>query len=399
MKYAELLSKATDKYFGIRGDKIILYFHREKLQEVVKNKILSAIHLWNDIIGWEQELMGIEDVRPNFFNNHIFAISPEGAYMWASEDRIAFVYTKLGDILLKENVMDKKDNVWGPAHEIGHIHQGAINWPSCTESSNNIFSNYVLYKLGKYCSRGLEISKLAESYLQKQPWALLGTATHQNEDTELHMRMQWQLWNYFHRLGNMPDFFPKLFKYLRANPLAATAPGTAQMQYAKAVCTVANMDMTEFFERWGFFREVFIPEYEQYGKTMYMVSQPLINQTKEYMATFPKKVPPICYLEDRKNGDVGIESYQVGDVGHYSQFKDNVKITGTPTYSLSGNNITVNNGTQAVAFEIRKDNENGELLYFFNFLSYSIPSTVVIDGTTKFYAVQADGKRIEMKKE
>ena len=75
------------------------------------------------------------------------------------------------------------------------------------------------------------------------------------------MRMQWQLWNYFHRLGNMPDFFPKLFKYLRANPLAATAPGTAQMQYAKAVCTVANMDMTEFFERWGFFREVFIPEY------------------------------------------------------------------------------------------------------------------------------------------
>lgn len=399
MKYAELLSKATDKYFGIRGDKIILYFHREKLQEVVKNKILSAIHLWNDIIGWEQELMGIEDVRPNFFNNHIFAISPEGAYMWASEDRIAFVYTKLGDILLKENVMDKKDNVWGPAHEIGHIHQSAINWPSCTESSNNIFSNYVLYKLGKYCSRGLEISKLAESYLQKQPWALLGTATHQNEDTELHMRMQWQLWNYFHRLGNMPDFFPKLFKYLRANPLAATAPGTAQMQYAKAVCTVANMDMTEFFERWGFFREVFIPEYEQYGKTMYMVSQPLINQTKEYMATFPKKVPPICYLEDRKNGDVGIESYQVGDVGHYSQFKDNVKITGTPTYSLSGNNITVNNGTQAVAFEIRKDNENGELLYFFNFLSYSIPSTVVIDGTTKFYAVQADGKRIEMKKE
>lgn len=399
MKYAELLSKATDKYFGIRGDKIILYFHREKLQEVVKNKILSAIHLWNDIIGWEQELMGIEDVRPNFFNNHIFAISPEGAYMWASEDRIAFVYTKLGDILLKENVMDKKDNVWGPAHEIGHIHQGAINWPSCTESSNNIFSNYVLYKLGKYCSRGLEISKLAESYLQKQPWALLGTATHQNEDTELHMRMQWQLWNYFHRLGNMPDFFPKLFKYLRANPLAATAPGTAQMQYAKAVCTVANMDMTEFFERWGFFRTVFIQNYEQYGTYMYMVMQPLIDQTKTYMATFDNKVPPIYYLEDRKNGDVGIESYQVGDVGHYSQFKDNVKITGIPTYSLSGNNITVNNGTQAVAFEIRKDNENGELLYFFNFLSYSIPSTVVIDGTTKFYAVQADGKRIEMKKE
>lgn len=400
MKYAELLSKATDKYFGVRGNKIIFYFHREKLQEVVKNKILSAIHLWDDIIGWEQEMAGIEDVRPNLVNNHIFAISPEGSYMWASDDRIAFTYKELGKVLLKDNVMEEKDNVWGPAHEIGHVHQGAINWPSCTESSNNIFSNYVLYKLDKYCSRGLEISALANSYRQKKSWALLGdNASYKNEDTELHMRMQWQLWNYFHRLGNMPDFFPKLFKYLRANPLAATAPGTAQMQYAKAVCTVANMDMTEFFDRWGFFREVFIMNYEQYGTYMYMVSQPLIDQTKEYMATFDKKVPPIYYLEDRKNGDVGIENYKVGDVGYYTLFKDNVKITATPTYSLSGNKITVNNGTQAVAFEVRKDNENGELLYFFNFLSYSIPSAVVIDETTKFYAVQADGKRIEMKKE
>lgn len=400
MKYAELLSKATDKYFGVRGNKIILYFHREKLQEVVRNKILSAIHLWDDIIGWEQEIAGIEDIRSSLFNNHIFAISPEGAYMWASEDRIAFIYTKLGDILLKDNVMEKKDNVWGPAHEIGHIHQGAINWPSSTESSNNIFSNYVLYKLGKYCSRGLEISALADSYRQKKSWVLLGdNGSYKNEDTELHMRMQWQLWNYFHRLGNMPDFFPKLFKYLRDNPLISD-PGTAQMQYAKAVYTVANMDMTEFFDRWGFFRTAFIPNYEQYGSPiLYMVSQALIDQTKEYMATFDKKVPPIYYLEDRKNGDVGIEDYKVGDVGYYTLFKDNVKITGTPTYNLSGRKITVNDGTQAVAFEIRKDSENGELLDFFNFLSYSIPSAVVIDETTKFYAVQADGKRIEMKKE
>ncbi|WP_291592502.1 M60 family metallopeptidase [Bacteroides sp.] len=400
LKYAELISKASDKYFGIRGEKITFYFHRESLLGSTKNEILSAIHLWDDIIGWQQELMGIEDIRPNLFNNHVFAISPEGAYMWASDDRIGFIYTYLDNILLRDKVMEKKDNAWGPAHEIGHIHQGAINWPSCTESSNNIFSNYVLYKLGKYCSRGLEISKLAESYRQKKSWALLGdNGSYKNEDTELHMRMQWQLWNYFHRLGNMPDFFPKLFKELRTNPLAAASPGTAQMQYAKAVCKVANMDMTEFFERWGFFREAFIPNYEQYGTYMYMVSQQLIDQTKAYMATFPKKVPPIYYLEDRKNGDVGIEDYKVGDVGYYTLFQDNVKITGTPTYKLSGSKITVNNGTQAIAFEIRKDNENGELLDFFNFLSYSIPTTITIDATTKFYAVQADGKRIEMKAE
>lgn len=398
-KYAELLSKASHKYFCIRGKKIIFYFNKNTLQEVVERKILPTIELWDNIVKWEQELSGLEDVIPSKMNNHIFAISPDAGTMWANEYRVAFPKSAFNRILVPEKVMAAKDNIWGPAHEIGHVHQGAVNWPSCTESSNNLFSNFLLYKLGKYCSRGTEISRLASSYMQKKPWVLLGdNASYKGEDPELHMRMQWQLWNYFHRLGNMPDFFPKLFKELRTNPLTTSNPGYAQMQYAKAVCKVANMDMSEFFERWGFFREVSISNYEQYGSTRYMVTQGLIDQTLEYMATFSKKCPPIYYLEDRKNGDVGIDNYKVGDVGHYSQFKENAKITGTPTYKLSGSNITINNGTQAIAFEVRKDNENGELLYFFNFLSYSLPQTVLVDGI-KFYAVQADGKRIEMKAE
>lgn len=399
-KYAQLLSKATHKYFCVRGERIMFYFHTDRLQEVIQRKILPSLEFWNNIITWEQELMGIEDIHPSQMNNHIFAISPEGSFMWASELRIAFAKSTLSNILRPLSAID---NVWGPAHEIGHVHQGAVNWASCGESSNNLFSNYVVYKLGKHGSRGQEISKLADSYRQKKPWVLLGDNTsYQNEDPELHLRMQWQLWNYFHRLNIMPNFFPELFKELRANPLTVNSPGTAQMQYAKAVCKVANMDMTEFFDAWGFFRIANIPKYEQYGTYNYQVTQAMIDQTKAYMAGFSKKVPPICYLEDRKNGDVGIENApvaQVGDVGHYTQFKDNAKITGTPTYKLSGYVITVNNGTQAVAFEIRKDDENGELLYFFNYLSYSIPPTVVINGTTKFYAVQADGKRIEMKRE
>ena len=195
-KYQELIGKATYKYFCVRGERIMFYFHREQMKQAVPTDILSAINLWDDIIGWQQELMGIEDVRPSQVNNHLFAISPEGSYMWASDYRIAFVYTYLNNILLKDNVMAAKDNAWGPAHEIGHIHQQAINWPGSTESSNNLFSNYILYKLGKYCSRGSELSALATARCEKhQGWWNMGTSTHQNEDTEIHMRMNWQLWN------------------------------------------------------------------------------------------------------------------------------------------------------------------------------------------------------------
>ena len=53
--------------------------------------------------------MGIEDVYPKQMNNHIFAISPEGGYMWASEGRIGFVYTALGDILRKSYLMASRN--------------------------------------------------------------------------------------------------------------------------------------------------------------------------------------------------------------------------------------------------------------------------------------------------
>lgn len=57
--------------------------------------------------------MGIEDDMAFTKNNHIFAISPEYGYMWASDYRVAFVYTYLDNILLRDNVMADKDNAWG----------------------------------------------------------------------------------------------------------------------------------------------------------------------------------------------------------------------------------------------------------------------------------------------
>lgn len=399
-KYAELLSKATYKYFCVRGEKIMFYFHTDKLREFVRNEILSAIHLWDNIIGWEQELMGIEDVRPHKVNNHMFAISPEGGYMWASNYQIGFAYDYLGNILLYDNVMAKEDNAWGPAHEIGHVHQEAINWPGSTESSNNLFSNYVIYKLGKYYSRGRGLCKVAKArHADKCAWWNMGEATHQNEDTEVHMRMNWQLWNYYHRCGVKADFWQILFKLLRenANRVPESDPGRKQMVFAKLACRAANADLTEFFDQWGFFVPV-NTQIEQYGTFNYVVTDAMINEAKEYMSQFPKPAHALQYIEDRKNEDFESDdyrSYESGDVGHYSQFKSNMRITKSPSYSLSGRRVQVTDGEQAVAFEWRKSSATGEILYFANTFTFDIPDSITMDDA-KLYAVQADGKRIEM---
>lgn len=403
-KYSELLSKADYKYFGVRGEKIMFYFHTSKMKEVVPDKILSAIHLWDNIIGWQQELMGIEDVRPSQVNNHMFAISPESGYMWASDYQIGFVYTYLQNILLYDNVMAAEDNAWGPAHEIGHVHQEAINWVGSTESSNNLFSNYVLCQLGKYPSRGYGLCKVAESrYADQKAWWNMGTATHQNEDTEIHMRMNWQLWNYFHRCGVMPDFWQKLFKKLRANPVPESDPGQKQMLFARLAAEVAQKDLSDFFDMWCFFVPVDNVSVSQYTTVNYNVTQQMIDETKAYMSRFPKPDHPFQYMEDRRKEQFGSSDYrswEVGDVGHYEQFMKNEKITKQITYTISqsGNTLTtkITNGEEAVAFEWRKGEKEGEIVYFSNSFEFEIPMDKVSLEEAKLFAVQSDGERIEV---
>jgi len=391
-KYKELIDKADYKYFCVIGNAIILYFHHKQLKAAVPYDILSSIELWDNMIQWQQELMGIEDVYPKQMNNHIFAISPEG--------RIGFVYTVLGDILRKSYLMASR-NSWGPAHEIGHVHQGAINWASTTESSNNLFSNYTIYKFGQNCSRGTELAVpeyaanvkkatlVFRRCVENKAWCDFGT-DYQGEDPEMHARMNWQLWNYYHRCGYNPQFFPTLFKLMRENRVSTQDPGENQMMYARMACRAANENLTDFFERWGFFVPISM-KVNQYGTYNYIVTDAMIKETKEFMKQFPAPKHAFYYLEDRKKGDPGLDTTPP-DVGYFTQFAEDMKITKQITYTISGHQVNVQNGEQAVAFEIK---ENDNLKYFGTSFQFEIPNTISPD-RVKLYAVQADGVRIEM---
>lgn len=399
-KYKELIDKADYKYFCVIGNAIILYFHHKQLKAAVPYDILSSIELWDNMIQWQQELMGIEDVYPKQMNNHIFAISPEGGYMWASEGRIGFVYTALGDILRKSYLMASR-NSWGPAHEIGHVHQGAINWASTTESSNNLFSNYTIYKFGQNCPRGTELAVpeyaanvkkatlVFRRCVENKAWCDFGT-DYQGEDPEMHARMNWQLWNYYHRCGYNPQFFPTLFKLMRENRVSTQDPGENQMMYARMACRAANENLTDFFERWGFFVPISM-KVNQYGTYNYIVTDAMIKETKEFMKQFPAPKHAFYYLEDRKKGDPGLDTTPP-DVGYFTQFAEDMKITKQITYTISGHQVNVQNGEQAVAFEIK---ENDNLKYFGTSFQFEVPNTISPD-RVKLYAVQADGVRIEM---
>ncbi len=393
-KYVELLNRCTYKYFVSKGKKMIFNFHTAQMRADAPNSIKSGLEAWDNIVSWQQELMGID--KCDYFNNHIMAVSSENpsTYMDASNRRVQFSKTTaLYKIITYEQLIAQEDNTWGPAHELGHVNQGAINWKSTTESSNNLFSNYAIYKMGKYGSRGDALSELALSYANKEPWALMGGATHQNEDTEIHMRMNWQLWNYYHRCGFKPDFWPTLFQMLRDDPLPSEYssnedPGASQLKFAEKACDAAGEDLTDFFETWGFFRTIDV-NYEQYGSARYQVTDEMIAATKARIAAkkYPKAAP-MQYIEDRT--DKGNTRYC--DMGYYTTFKDKTKISKKLGYSVSGRTYSVSGCEEAVAVELRKTTSD-ELVYFSNLATFTVPDKTDISNVS-VYAVQADGERI-----
>lgn len=405
--YSDLLMKSTYKYFIIKGRNVLLNFHRSELLKFQPTSIVEYINTFDDIVNWEYELMFKDGKRPETFNNHVNASSldTDGGYMWAGNGQIGFD-SKTGLPVIMP-VDQLKKNYWGPAHEIGHLHQNAINWTGCSESSNNIFSNYVAYKIGgesldgTVCTNGSALYQLADRKYNKRPFANFLNDT-KNEDKNLHMRMYWQLWLYFHKLGVNKDFYPNLFEGMRYWSKMTQDPGELQMRFVQCACEAAYMDLTEFFDAWGFLTPI-DEIISDYGDKQYTVTQSMIDNLKSQMASrFGSNPKPAAfqYIEDRKNGEPGLKDLtdvykdvegKLGDVGHWTQFKNKDMITIVPAVSVSGQNVTVNGGDRdkAVAFEVWKD---GELVYFSNMYSFTLPASLNTNGCT-FKAVQADGER------
>ena len=397
-KYAELLSKSSYKYFSIKGKSIMMTFHVNRLKQFVPDGILKTVEFWDNVVDWQLSLMGLEDIRPTKMNNRMYARSgeEEGLYMSATDYRTNYHENILFKILVPETMMAEKDNMWGPAHEIGHVNQQAINWPGCTESSNNLFSNFVVQKLGKFCSRGASLERINElRVLQDTPFTgfvSYNDKGEQNELTEEHMRMNWQLFTYFHRAEYDTSFFPKLFKLMRENPPVESQLAESQLNFVKRCSEAAKLDLTDFFEFWGFFVPVNMP-ISQYGTWQLNVTKAAIDETKAWVKAkkYRKPAHVIQYIEDRNQNDLGNQD-NVGDVGKWIQYKNNQRILKTIKYNRTGNAIQIENGDEAVGFELKL---GGKLIYFSNHLNFTLPDGLWNDDVL-IYAVQADGKRFQL---
>ena len=420
-KYKELIDKADYKYFCVIGNAIILYFHHKQLKAAVPYDILSSIDLWDNMIQWQQELMGIEDVHPKQMNNHIFAISPEGGYMWASEGRIGFVYTVLGDILRKSYLMASR-NSWGPAHEIGHCNQTrpGVLWGGNTEVTNNIMSEYIQTTIFGQPSR-IQVEDMGITYRNRYSKAWSGIiatgsphADFQNlgknnaNDVFCKLVPFWQLELYFGKvLGRTPlqqadkgGFYPEVYEYARNKDYTGMTHGEIQLDFVYACSKISGMNLLDFFTKWGFLTPV-DKELDDYGKKQLTVTQDMIDALKQKVNALGGTRLDVAleYISDNTyelyktkpaiiKGENATHAPKTFTVG-----------SGDNAVTYNGETITIKNWTNVVTYEVK--DETGKFILICsgeNAPSSTDTFTIPVRWKDGFQlsAVSVTGERIEI---
>lgn len=308
-----------------------------------------------------------------YFNNRVMGISlRECGFMNATWYRTAYNPSTISSIIREFPTGD----LWGPAHEFGHLNQGPMCIAGTTEESNNVFSNVVLFYRGTHSSRAdfpsVQRSRFNEgqNFHQHGTW---GTT-----------RMWFQLWLYYHYLGHDKRFYPRLYELLRTNPLRRThAPGHEGVEnpmlakddllhFAKMACMAAGEDLTDFFESWGFLVEqdgYYIGDYTSY--TSYLSAED-IAQWKADIAQMAaennwKKNTAIIFIDDRVGSTLqsyGFDNTKCGSMGGLKDFTMGAPVTGRYTYTVTGTTVTVIGGQGGVGFLIY--DKEGKLIGFAN---------------------------------
>lgn len=416
--YVELLNNATHDLFTIKGGEALFNFKTSTYKTVWPNSIKRSICWFDSLTVWEKELMGFcesvasgkravapfrltggEAIFPIYYNNPNFAL--EGK---ASDDGYAnscpyrTSYNSV-DCIRNSFVIQAGHDDWCAGHECGHNNQGAINLESCTEVSNNLFSNGICYLDGETTTKGHPLATTMNYYAHRVPFF--------SRDVTSKMRMYYQLYLYYHQAEKNTAFYPTLFQELRKDPLELwTNTYNSSLKFVRKVCEVAQEDLTDFFTAWGFFEpcNLTIDDYGIYDLT---VTQADIDKTLEEISKYPKKNREILFIEDRVEEIPPTDflvtadgkrtgSDQVGQCGDLGQFTDFLSGESTPskyTYTQA-DSLYAMSGTGGIGFVAL--NSEGKMVYAANALRFCIPSC--IDEEFTIYSVDLDGTMHEVTK-
>ncbi len=361
--------------------------------------IEGTLHRWDSLVAVQRHLMD-EDRFRDRFNCLLSATSSSknNPYAGAYGTYYPGVGTLMNYTALTHGTEnDNGGNFWCIAHETGHIHQSLIRMCGTTEISNNFFAQVNAWTQGSNTGRGGPWSVAQTSFHNGQFWA--------DYDLWQRSRMYFQLWLYFHQQGYDTKFYPKLFNKFRSNPMTWSTDSlnpssgtTDYLRFAEYCCEIAQADLSEFFQFWGFFvpiRNFHIGDYGNYYQT---TTQAQIDASIAKMKKYPKKLGNILFIDERiekypasypgmaegtmrvattKEATPG-DASEVGELGMFTMFTDH------PDYQqyscevspIDGQcMVSQSSGKGAVGFKVYDKNNN--LTFVSNTYHFALPSRLL----------------------
>lgn len=353
---------------------------------------------------WYDTLEG-DDIAPSdyslYFNNRLMGITTTTGFMSATWYRTTYNITTLRSIIMEFPTMD----LWGPAHEFGHMNQGPMKIAGTTEESNNVFSNIALFYRGDKTSRA-SLPSVQSDFFNK------GYNFHQH-DTWGTTRMWFQLWLYYHATGHNKKFYPRLYELLRENPLRKNSTEHLNakddlLHFAKMCCMAAGEDLTDFFDSWGFLVPqdgYYIGDYTSY--TSYL-SEEDIEEWKAEIAQLAEengweKNTSIIFIDDRVGSTKpGYADWclpaDAGTMGGLNDFgPDAEPVSGDYEFVLTGTTVKVNGASGGVGFIIY--DETGKLIGFANDTTFEVSPAAaekIAAGQATFNVVTGDNEEVKV---
>lgn len=398
-RWRELLSRATAPYFDVLSEHVHLTYEVNQFRHRVTD-IDADLSVYELFLRSQWELMGLVKYNRTFNNRmQVRVVYPPGFLMYAYYNRIAFGNASMPNLIGAANI---RQNPWGLAHEMGHVNQTiGLNWGGMVEVTVNIFASYIQFAVLGQEFRGLR---------DKDDWfttawnALLGTTTTLSAESRANNSLipMIQLELYLGQvLGKtpmrMPDkggFYPELFQLLRVananknNTLrSAEFNGDQQAELAYHASKAAGMDLTDFFERWGFFRPANNVLYVNTYNASFRITltESKINAVKAQIQALGLPKPPLAF-----------EYITTRNMDMYRTPRPVV----AGTAARSGQVFTFASWQNVVAWEVIDD--QGRLLYtttgWRNGLpagsyTFSLPDSQPWQSTYQVRAIAADGRR------
>ncbi len=407
--WKRLLAKLPAGVLDMVGERCQVVFHAEGLRQAVPKEGPEMLALYDRIVEIQQKLMGWdqEGIHPG---NHMMCRVIWQGFMHADGLGAAFHRDTIAGISEPGSL---RRAAWGVAHELGHVNQTrpGFCWAGIAEVSNNIFSawtNYLLYPKDARLEheggpsvegegiRGARFDNYINSALvKKQLWQFQagpdsGVDKVPGKHTGDHFVSVcplWQLQLYFHVARGNEDFYPDIFRAVRAFDDKDVPHGQLRVNLCRYICEAAKLNMGEFLVHTGMLA-VMNRCVEDYSSHMVTITRSMVEDTLKAAAKFPEPDSSVIYYINVNN----VEIYRDRLPVEPSSF--------VPVVPANGGKVVfrAKDWKNAVAFEVYKGKELVRVCLRGLGQEDNASTTVICPpGTTAIQAVQWDGERFPVR--